>query len=114
RGGAARTTVRRGRPCTREAVDMAQAAHRLGDRCESGPAGVRAGLAVAGDARQDEAAVDLGEPLVPEAPALERPRPEVLGQHLGYTHQLEQQLLAAGRAEVERHALLVPRLDGPH
>ena len=71
-------------------------------------------LAVAGDARQDEAGIDLREPLVPEAPALERARPEVLGQHVGYTHQLEQQLLAARRAQIERDALLVPRLDRPH
>ena len=39
-----------------EAVDVAQAAHRLAGGGEPGALGVRAGLAVAGDARDDEAA----------------------------------------------------------
>ena len=39
-----------------EAVDVADAAHRLRDRGEAGPLRVGAGLAVAGDAREDDAA----------------------------------------------------------
>ena len=96
-----------------EAVDVADAAHGLGHRSEAGAACVRTGLPVAGDARQHDARVDLGEPVVAEVPLLERARPEVLRHHVGVLDEAEQQLLAAGNAQVERDALLVAGLDGP-
>src|SRR5581483_365540 len=49
----------------------------------------------------------------PEVPALERSGAEVLDEDVALLRKLEQELLPALRAEVERAALLVPRLDRP-
>src|SRR5262249_30832692 len=57
--------------------------------------------------------VDLLHPLEAEIPALERSGAEVLGDDVGVADELEQELLAALRAQVERDALLVAGLDGP-
>ena len=92
---------------------MADAAHRLGDRGEAGALGVRARLAVARDPGEDESRIRLAEALPAEIPLLERPRSEVLGQDVGLLDELEQQLLAPLRPEVERDALLVARLHRP-
>ncbi len=48
-----------------------------------------------------------------EPHALERARPIVLDQHVAALDQLEQQLLAARVAQVERDALLVAGIDLP-
>ena len=77
-----------------EAVDVAEAAHRLRDRGVAGALGVRPGLAVPGDAREDDARVHRREPLVAEVPPLERARAEVLGDDVRDADELEQQLLA--------------------
>ena len=66
------------------------------DRGEAGPSRIRAGLAVAGDAREhDQPRVDLAQLVRPEVPALERAGPEVLDDDVGLPGELEQQLLAA-------------------
>src|SRR4029079_2681282 len=64
-------------------------------------------------AREDDAGVHLRQPLVAEVPALERARAEVLGDDVGDTDELEQELLALRVAQVQGDALLVPRLHGP-
>ena len=43
-----------------------------------------------------------------EIPALERPRPEVLHDHVAQLHELEERLATLGGAHVERDAALVP------
>ena len=95
------------------AVQVAQPAHRLGDRGEARALGVRPGLPVAGDPREDHARVDLAHPVVADPPALERPGPEVLDDDVGMLDEPQEQLLPARLAQVERDALLVPRLHGP-
>ena len=77
-----------------EAVQVPDPAHRLRHRREPGAVRVRPGLAVAGDARQDDAGVHLAEAVVAEPPALERPRPEVLGDDVGVLDEPQEQLLA--------------------
>src|SRR5205085_315086 len=101
------------RRLVRKAVDVAHPAHRFGDGGETGALGVRAGLPVAGDARDHEPRVDLPEALRPEVPLLERAGTEVLDEDVAVLDQLEQQLLAALDTQIERAALLVPRLDRP-
>src|SRR5262249_35467382 len=66
-----------------------------------------------GDARDHEARVRLEQPVGAEVPALEGTRPEVLEQHIRTAGELEQDLLTALDPEVERAALLVPRLHRP-
>src|SRR5262249_61614048 len=61
-------------------------------------------LTVARDAREDDPRVHLPHLLEPEVPALERARPEVLGDDVRVPHELEQQLLAAlGAQRSEEH-----------
>ena len=66
------------RRLARESVDVSETAHRLGDRGEPRPLRVRPGLAVPGDACEDDARVCGREPLVAEVPPLERAGAEVL------------------------------------
>ena len=51
--------------------------------------------------------------LVAEAPALQRPRPEVLGQDVGPRDQVADELLAVGGPEVDGDAALVAGRDRP-
>ena len=85
-----------------EAVDVADAAHRLGDRGEAGAGRVGPGLPVAGHARDHEPRIGLEQLVRPELPALERARAEVLDQRVRVLGELEQQLLPAFGAQVER------------
>ncbi len=88
-------------------------AHRLRDRGVACALGVRSGLPVPGDAREDDAGIHRRQLLVAEVPALERAGAEVLGDGVRDAHELEEELLAFGVAQVQRDAFLVPRLDGP-
>ena len=81
------------RRLAREAVDVAEPAHRLRDGREARTLGVGTGLAVAGDAGEDDARVRGREPVVAEVPPLERARPEVLGEDVRDADELEQELL---------------------
>ena len=101
------------RRLVRKAVDVAEASHRLRDGGVARALGVRPGLAVPGDAREDDAGIHRRQLLVAEVPALERAGAEVLGDDVRDAHELEQQLLPLRLAQVQRDALLVPRLDGP-
>ncbi len=67
---------------------MPQPAHGLGDGGETRALGVGTGLAVAGDARDDEARVDLPQLLGPDAPALQCAWAEVLHERVGALDQL--------------------------
>ena len=101
------------RGLARVAVHVAEPAHRLRDRREPGALRVRPGLAVARDARQDDARVDVAHPVVPDPPALERARAEVLRDDVGVLDQPEEQLLPARLPKIERDALLVAGLHRP-
>ena len=95
------------------AGDVPDAAHRLADGAEPGPRRVRPGLAEPGHPGDDQARVDLPEPVRAEAPALQRARPEVLQQHVGPFGEPADQILAAGIAQVDGDRLLVPRHHRP-
>ena len=101
------------RHATRLAGEVAQAAHRLADDTEAGPVTIRAGLAIARDAQDDEAGVDRGERVGPETPAFERAGAKVLDQHIGLGDQPAREVLAFGLAQVERQRPLVARLHLP-
>src|SRR5207253_10179608 len=111
--GVAERDVEAGRRLTGKAVDVAEPAHRLGHGREARPLGIRAGLAVPGDARQDDPRVHVLHSLEADVPALERAGPEVLRDDVRPADELEQELLAALRSQVQRHALLVTGLDRP-
>jgi hypothetical protein len=83
------------------------------DRREPGALRVGAGLAVSRDPDEDDAGVHVGEPVVTELPSLEGAGAEVLGDRVCDADELEQELLPSPLAQVQRDALLVPRLHGP-
>src|SRR5207302_250508 len=64
------------------------------------------GLAVGRDRKIDQARVLLVQAGVVEAVAVQDARPEVLGHHVGFLEQPEDDLLAFGLGEVESDALL--------
>ena len=74
---------------------------------------VGSGLAVSGHPDQDDAAVAFAQHVVTQAPFLERSRPEVLDDDVGFLDQFEEQLPAAGDPKVERDRLLVARVHSP-
>ena len=92
---------------------MAEAAHRLGDGREAGALGIGPGLAVARDAGENDAGVHRRQLLVAQVPPFERAGAEVLRDDVGHAGELEKELLAARVAQVQRDALLVPRLHRP-
>jgi hypothetical protein len=74
---------------------------------------IRPRLAVAGNADEDEAGVDLLELVEAQPPLLERPGPEVLDDGVALGDEVEQELLALLRAEVQGDAALVARDQRP-
>jgi hypothetical protein len=92
---------------------MGETAHRFGQRPERAPAGVRAGLAKAGDPQHDQTRVERVEPLRAQPPPLQHTGPEVLDEHLGIACKGTEDLLALGGTEVERHASVVAGDDLP-
>ena len=95
------------------AVDVPDAAHCLRDRSETRTTRIRPGLPVTRDSREDDSRVHRGHLLVPDVPTLEGARPEVLRHDVRLLGEAQEQLLPAFLAEVQRHALLVPRLHRP-
>jgi hypothetical protein len=99
------------------AGQVGEAAHRLHQRAERGAIAVGAVLAEAGDAHDDQAGVDLVQPLGSEAPALEGAGPEVLHQDVGVPHEVEEQIgaLRHGRGGDRRSACCgrSPSTTGP-
>ena len=79
-------------------------------RSRPGPRRVRAVLAERADAHGDQAVVEIGRR---DVPALERPGPEVLDDDVRGRGEPAEQVLALGRAQVERDALAAAALDGP-
>ena len=81
----------------RLAVDRREARHRLGDRGEPGPLGVRAGLPEPGHARDHEPVVAGEQDVGSEPEPLERAGAEVLDQHVGVVEQPEEHVAIGGR-----------------
>ena len=98
---------RQRRRSVRLAVDVGEAADRLRDRAEPRARAHRAGLAVPRAAHDDEPGIDRVEDVRPEAPALERARPERFDEDVGIADELLQELSALGLAEVDRDEALV-------
>ena len=98
RAGNRRNSVReRNRRQGRRAVGLAgdgcEAAHRLCERPEAGSVAVRARLAETRGAKQDQAGVVLGEPLVAEIPALERAWSKALEHDVARCGKLREDVL---------------------
>ena len=100
---------RQQRVAVRLAVEDGEAAHRLGERAEPGPAGVRARLPEAAHAREHEPGIDRRQLLPADAPALERAGAEVLEHDVGALGQPQEEVGACRLGEVERDEPLVPR-----
>jgi hypothetical protein len=73
-----------------EAVDVADAAHRLRHRSEARTVRVGTRLSVAGDSAQYEPRVHLAEPLPTEVPLLERAGAKVLDEYIAHPHEVQQ------------------------
>ena len=95
------------RPVTGQAGDRHQAAHALSDLIEARPIRIGPILAEAGNARIDQARIDLAQRFVIDAEALLHGRAEILDQYV----RLLDQALEGGeplrRFQIERHTALV-------
>ena len=89
------------------AGDRHDAAHALRDLVEAWTVAVRAVLAEAGNAGEDDARIHLRERLVIDAEAELDVGPEVLHHHVGRLYEPEEDVLGLGQLEVERHRALV-------
>ena len=83
--------------------EVAQPAHGFTDHAKAGLVAIGARLAVARDAQDDEARVELVQFLRRHAPAFQRPRPEILDQHVGLGDQAAHQRLTVGLPQVDGH-----------
>ena len=95
------------RPLAGEPRDRHQAAHALRDLVEAGAVAVRSVLAEAGDAREDDARVDLLERFVVDAEAELHVGPVVLDHDVGGLRQLHEDRDALRVLEIERDRALV-------
>jgi hypothetical protein len=89
------------------ARDRAQPAHALHDLVEARASRVRAGLAEARDAGQDDPRIDRAQRLVAQAQALLDRGAEVLDHHVAALDELAQHAHAFGGLEVDAQAALV-------
>ena len=92
---------------------MAQAAHRFGDRAESGPVAIRSGLAVAGQTHHHEPGVLRRQNVIAEPELLQQTRPEIFDDDIGFFRQTPHDLLALFGFQIDRDGFLVARLHGP-
>ena len=104
---------RQGRLAVGKAGARGVAGHALDQGAEAGPVAVGAVLTPAGNPQDNEARVLPMQHLRPEPHRLERPRTEILDQHLGGGQKVEEQLAPARLAQAHRQALLVARVDLP-
>ncbi len=104
---------RQGRLAVRKSGARRVAGHALDQGAEAGPVAVGTALTPAGNPQNDETRVVPVQNLRPEPHRLERPRTEILDQHLGGGQEFEEQLAPARLAQAHRQALLVARIDLP-
>ena len=95
------------RPAAGMAGDRHQPAHALDDLVKAGPARIRAGLAEAGDAGQDDARVDGAQVLISQAQSRLDVRAPVLDHHVGGGDQAAQHGQAFRLLQVQRQRTLV-------
>jgi hypothetical protein len=95
------------RPLPGDSGDRHQPAHALGDLVEAGALRIGTGLAEAGNARKDDARIDLAQHLVVDPQPFLDVGPEVLDHHVGLLDHFLEGGDALGRLEVERDAALV-------
>src|SRR6202011_3959384 len=98
---------------TWEAVQVPQAAGRLGDGGVAGLVSLGASLPVAGHPHQDDAPVTFTQNVVAEIPFLQRAGPKVLDDDVRALDQLEEQFPARLFPQVQRDGLLVAGVHGP-
>src|SRR5829696_8839147 len=91
----------------RLARDVGEATHGLSKGAEAWPVLVRAELAEASDAGEDEARVYPAETLVAEVPPLQGARPETLDHNVRITCESPEDLLSLWFTQVQGHAPLV-------
>ena len=96
-----------------EAVHVPQTADRLGHRGVTGLVGIRTGLAVAGHSDQNDARVALAQNLITQVPLLQCAGPEVLDDDVAALGEVTEEFPTAGRAQIERDALLVAGVHRP-
>ena len=101
--------ARRHRRAVRLADQIGEAAHRLGGAAEPRPVAIRAGLAEAGNAQQDQARVGALELVVAQAPALEGARAIVLRHHVRRAREPLEQLRSLRLGQIQGDAALVAR-----
>ena len=104
---------RQHRRAVREAVLRSEARHRLDQRAEAGTVAIRSVLTEAGDAHDDQLRIARVQHVRPEPHLLQRAGAVVLDQHLRRRQQVEQYVASCLRPQVQRQALLVPRIDFP-
>ena len=96
------------RSSARLAGDGHRAAHRLQRQIEGRPVAIRPVLPVGRDGADDDSLIERPELRVREAHALHDPRPEVLPDDVGLTHEVVEDFAAPVAREIERQRLLVP------
>jgi hypothetical protein len=92
--------------------EVHEPAHRLPERVEGRAVGVGSVLPEPGDRDQDDAAVELPEPLVIEPHRPHDAGTEVLQHDVGLPDEGGEDLLAARAAQVEAHALFTAVVHG--
>ena len=97
----------KGRRVFRKPRDAHRAAHRLRDRLVALVVAIGSVGAKPLDRRVDQARVDLGKRVVTQPEPVERARPEILQQHVGFCDDLAEQALPVLAFQIERQAALV-------
>ena len=95
------------------ADDGAPAAHRLSDAAKTGAVRIRSGLAIAGDADDNETGVFSVQRCRTHAPFFECARTEIFDQDVGGGDELPHQRLRFGIAQIGADRFLVARHDLP-
>ena len=89
------------------AADAHHAAHRLRDHVEGEFVLERAAFAEAFDLGIDDAGVELGDDIPAEPQALDRSRREVLDEHVRLAGEVEHELLARRRFQIDGQDFLL-------
>ena len=111
--GVAQGQVGAHRALAGEAVHVAQAANALAHRRIARFVRVGAVLAVAGNARVDQARITLLEAFRAQAPVFQGAGAEVFDQHVAVVDQPRRQLAAGVALQVQRHRALVAAQAAP-
>src|SRR6185436_15982352 len=89
------------------AGDVHEPGFRLQDRGVSGKLTTRTGLAIAGHGRENQPGTYRRQRSEAEPQAIERPRPEVFYEHVGFPREPSKDIGTVRRLQVQREAALV-------